>query len=84
MYELANANFYAGHYDVSDSFNRLVLGVHRRVYGERHPSVSDDLINLGASQFERANYPEAERLYREGLDITLGHYGRITTRRRRT
>jgi eukaryotic-like serine/threonine-protein kinase len=75
VYELANANFYAGHYDVSDSLNRLVLGVHRRVYGERHPSVSDDLINLGASQFERGNYVEAERFYREALDITIAHYG---------
>ena len=75
VYELANANFYAGHYDVSDSLNRLVLGVHRRVYGERHPSVSDDLINLGASQFERGNYVEAERFYREAFAITLAHYG---------
>ena len=76
VYELANANFYAGHYDISDSLNRLVLGIHRRVYGERHPSVSDDLINLGASQFERGNYAEAEKFYREGFAITLAHYGR--------
>ena len=76
VYELANAHFYSGNYDVSDSLNRLVLGIHRRVYGERHPSVSDDLINLGAGQFERGNYAEAERLYREGLAITLAHYGR--------
>ena len=76
VYELANANFYAGHYDVSDSLNRLVLDVHRRIYGERHPSVSDDLVNLGASQFERANYVEAERLYRQALEITMAYYGR--------
>ena len=53
LYELANANFYAGNYDASDSLNRRVLEIHRRVHGERHPSVSDDLINLGAGQFER-------------------------------
>lgn len=76
VYELANAHFYSGNYDVSDSLNRLVLGIHRRVYGERHPSVSDDLINLGATQFERGNYTEAEKYYREGLAITLAHYGR--------
>jgi serine/threonine-protein kinase len=76
VYELANANFYAGNLDASDSLNRVVLGIHRRVYGERHPSVSDDLINLGAGQFERANYAESERFYREALDITIGHYGR--------
>ncbi|CAG0981363.1 partial eukaryotic-like serine/threonine-protein kinase, partial [Gammaproteobacteria bacterium] len=76
VYELANANFYAGHLDVSDSLNRLVLDVHRRVYGERHPSVSDDLINLGAGQFERGNFKEAERFYRQALDITQAYYGR--------
>ena len=75
VYELANANFYAGNYDASDSLNRVVLEIHRHIYGEKHPSVSDDLINLGAGQFERANYPEAERLYREALAITIGHYG---------
>jgi serine/threonine-protein kinase len=76
VYEMANANFYAGNYDASDSLNRIVLAVHRRVYGERHPTVSDDLINLGAGQFERANYTEAEKFYREALDITQAHYGR--------
>jgi serine/threonine-protein kinase len=76
VYELANANFYAGHYDVSDSLNLLVMAIHRRIYGERHPSVSDDLINLGATQFERGNYVEAEKFYREGFAITLAYYGR--------
>jgi serine/threonine-protein kinase len=76
VYELANARFYAGHHDASDSLNRVVLAVHRQLYGERHPSVSDDLINLGAVQFEKANYTEAERYYREALDITVGHFGR--------
>lgn len=76
VYELANANFYAGNYDASDSLNRIVLAVHRQLYGERHPTVSDDLVNLGAGQFERANYVEAETFYREALDITQAHYGR--------
>jgi serine/threonine-protein kinase len=76
VYELANANFYAGHYDVSDSLNRVVLDLHRRIYGQRHPLVSDDLINLGAAQFERGNYVEAERLYRQGIEITVAYYGR--------
>lgn len=76
LYELANANFYAGQYDVSDSLNRQVLALHQRLLGERHPSVADDLVNLGAGQFERANYGDAERYYRQALDITQGHFGR--------
>jgi tetratricopeptide (TPR) repeat protein len=75
LYELASAQFYAGNHDASDSLNRVVLALHRRIHGQQHPSVSDDLINLGAGQQERANYPEAERFYREALAITVGHYG---------
>ena len=74
-YELANAHFYAGHYDISDSLNRIVLAVHRHIFGERHPSVSDDLINLGATQFERGNYAEAEAIFRQALEITKSYYG---------
>jgi serine/threonine-protein kinase len=37
--------------------------------------VADDLINLGAVQFAVGHYPEAERDYREALDITRGWYG---------
>src|SRR5260370_7015933 len=44
--ELANSHFYSGHYDVSDSLNRRVLSMHRQLYGERHPPVPNDLLNL--------------------------------------
>ena len=33
----------------------------RVLYGARHPHIGDDLINLGAIQFEWGHYPEAER-----------------------
>jgi len=48
--ELANSHFYAGHYDISESLNRRVLTIDRKLYGERHPLVADTLINLGAIQ----------------------------------
>jgi len=73
--ELANSEFYAGHYDVSQSINQRVLGMDRRIYGERHPQVANDLINLGAIQYEQAHFPEAERYQRQALDITQGFYG---------
>jgi eukaryotic-like serine/threonine-protein kinase len=72
---LADVNFYAGHYDVSDSLNRQVLGIYRQVYGSRHPQVAEILINLGASQQERGNYEYAERLDREALAMTRSFYG---------
>ena len=73
--ELANSHFYAGHYETSDSLNRRVLAMDRRLYGERHPHVADDLINLGAVQLELGHFAEAERYDREALDITAQWYG---------
>jgi len=73
--ELADAQFYAGHYDVCDNLNRQALALHRQIFGDRHPLVADDLINLGAVQFEHAHYPDAERYYRQALDINQAWYG---------
>jgi serine/threonine-protein kinase len=72
---LANAHYYAGNYPVSDSLNRIVLGLDRRLYGERHPNVADVLINLGAIQNMLGHYPEAETLYRDALAIMEPYYG---------
>ena len=74
--ELANSHFYAGHFDLSDAINRRVLAMDRRIYGERHPQVANDLINLGAIQYEEAHFTEAEKYQRQALDITEGFYGK--------
>src|SRR5437660_5809923 len=76
MRELANTHYYAGHLAVADSLDRLVLALTRKLNGERHPLVAEDLINLGAVQHEWGHYKEAERYYREALDITQAFYGR--------
>ncbi|HUG94765.1 MAG TPA: tetratricopeptide repeat protein, partial [Pleomorphomonadaceae bacterium] len=73
--ELANAHFYAGNYDVADSLNQRALAIHTQVFGDRHPRVADDLINIGAVRFQRAEYTEAERYYREGLSIVEPWFG---------
>ncbi|MEO7502071.1 MAG: serine/threonine-protein kinase, partial [Gemmatimonadaceae bacterium] len=73
--QLANAHFYAGNYAISDTLNRRVLAMDRKLYGERHPHVADDLLNLGAIQFEWQHYPEAERYDRQALDIIRAWYG---------
>jgi eukaryotic-like serine/threonine-protein kinase len=73
--ELADTQFYAGHYDICDSLTQRTLEIHRQVLGEKHPLVADDLINLGAVQFERGHYVEAEKWYRQALQINEGWYG---------
>jgi eukaryotic-like serine/threonine-protein kinase len=74
--ELANCHFYAGHYDISNSLNLRALTMDRELYGDRHPHISDDLINLGAIQAEKSQYAQAEKYYREGLDIIQSFYGK--------
>ena len=74
--ELANCHFYTGDYATSDAINRRVLEMDRKLYGERHPHVADDLINLGANQYEWGHYPEAEQFYRQALEIIRGWYGK--------
>ena len=76
MRELANTHYYAGHLAVADSLDRLVLALTRKLNGAGHPLVAEDLINLGAVQQEWGHYQEAERYYREALDITQAFYGR--------
>ncbi len=73
--ELANTHFYAGNLETADSLNRLLLEEDRRIFGPRHPRIADGLINLGAIQFERGRYAEAERYYRDALEIMEAYYG---------
>ena len=73
---LADVEFYAGHYDTSDSLNRQVLGIYRQLYGDRHPHIADVLLNLAASQLQRGDYAAAERLDRQALDITQAFFGK--------
>src|SRR4029434_9217145 len=75
LYELASANFYAGHYDSSEVQNQQALALYKEVYGDRNPLVSDCIVNLGAIQYERGKYPEAERFYRQAIDITVAWFG---------
>ena len=73
--ELADTQFYAGHYDICDNLTQRSLAIHRQALGAKHPLIADDLINLGAVQFERGHYVEAERWYRQALDINESWYG---------
>ncbi len=76
LHELANAHFYAGHYDTSESLNQRVLVMYKQIYGDHHPRVADILINLGAIRLDLGHYPEAERFDRQALDIVQAWYGK--------
>jgi serine/threonine protein kinase/tetratricopeptide (TPR) repeat protein len=80
LFELANTNFYAGRFDVSEALNQRVLALHRRLFGEAHPLVAEDLINLGAIQHERGHYSDAEGFYRRALEINRAWYGKDSYR----
>jgi serine/threonine-protein kinase len=73
--DLANTHFYAGHYPVADSLNRRVLAMSRRLYGDRHPHVAEDLANLGQIQQMLGTYVRAEEYYRQAFDIAQAWYG---------
>jgi serine/threonine protein kinase/tetratricopeptide (TPR) repeat protein len=79
LHELANSNYYAGHYEVSDALNQRVLLMYKEIYGDHHPRVADILINLGAVRFDLGHYPEAERYDRQALDIVQAWYGKDNT-----
>ena len=72
---LANAHFYAGNLTESAALNRRVLEFNRRLHGDRHPNVGDDLINLGAIASNRGQYGEAVEFYRRALGIISEWYG---------
>jgi len=73
---LADAQYSAGHYDICDSLYRRILEMHRKLYGDRHPLVAEDLMNLGSDQLDLGYYSEAERFVRHALDITESYYGK--------
>jgi eukaryotic-like serine/threonine-protein kinase len=76
LYELGNAQFYAGHYEKSEEINERALAIYKQIYGERHPRVADVLINLGAIRLDTGHYREAEQYDREALDIVQSWYGK--------
>jgi serine/threonine-protein kinase len=73
--QLANAHFFAGRYDRARELNETAVELRRTAHGDRHPSVADGLINLGAIDFDLGRYTEAETFYRRGLAIKQAWYG---------
>ena len=74
--ELASAQYSAGHYPASNELYQHVLDMHRKLYGDSHPLVADDLGSLGAIQLDLGYYSQAERFDRQALEITESYYGK--------
>jgi serine/threonine-protein kinase len=75
LLSLADVTFYQGHYEESLSWNLQALAMDRRLYGEQHPAVADELNNLGAIEADRGNFAAAESYYRQALAIVERWYG---------
>jgi len=75
LLELANVAFYQGHYDESAIFNQQALDIDRRLFGEQHPAVAEELNNFGAIEANRGNLPASESYYRQSLAIVERWYG---------
>jgi eukaryotic-like serine/threonine-protein kinase len=73
--QLANTHFYAGNYAASDSINRIALMIDRELHGDRHPTIADGLINLGAARHQLGDLDASEQLYREALEIKRDYHG---------
>jgi serine/threonine-protein kinase len=74
--ELANTYFYSSEYNPAEVIYRQLLPTYRQLFGERHPMVAEDLINLGAIQQQRGLYKDAEAFHRQALDIMQSFYGK--------
>lgn len=74
--ELANTQYYLGHYDISKDLNERALQMDEQIYGDRNPNVAQDLTNLADIQYQWSHYAEAERLQRTAVGIMQAWYGK--------
>ena len=75
--ELAEVQYYLGHYDIADSLNQRTLTIDRQIYGTTHPRIADSLVNLGEIQHDLGHDADAEKYYREALAIKKSWYGEV-------
>jgi len=71
---LSDTEHLAGHDAVARSLDERVLTLDRQIYGDGHPSVAEDLGNLGQIEEALGSYGEAEREERQALAITQAWY----------
>jgi eukaryotic-like serine/threonine-protein kinase len=73
----ANSQHGLGDDAAAEALYLRLLALDRRIYGDRHPSVAEDFINMGEAEKQMGSYAEAERNERQGIEIIRGWYGAI-------
>lgn len=73
---LSNSEKLAGHDVAAEPLNKRILALDRQIYGDNHPSISEDLSNLGQVEEGLGRYSEAESDERQALGIVQDWYGK--------
>jgi tetratricopeptide (TPR) repeat protein len=74
---LAANRYMDGDYEASERLYRSGLSGAQKLYGARHPAVSEALTGLGDAVFELDQAPEAEELYRRAVADDLELHGEM-------
>ncbi|MDR3763069.1 MAG: tetratricopeptide repeat protein [Acidobacteriota bacterium] len=72
---LGDAYFYLAKYPDAETMYEQALNCNLQVFGYWHPSVADNLKNMGLVQAEFGRYREAEKRYQQALQISRAWYG---------
>ena len=67
---LGNSYRNLGLFDKADSLLSLALNQRRTIFGPEHPQVAESLVALGLLRMDELKFDEAEKLVRDGLEIT--------------
>jgi serine/threonine-protein kinase len=67
---LGNSSRNLGLLDKADSLLSLALSQRRTIFGPEHPQVAESLVALGLLRMDELKLDEAEKLVREGLEMT--------------
>lgn len=71
----ANNYYYMGDLARSEQLNLQGLAMDRRLHGNNHPDIAEDLINLGNIETMRHQFAAAERDFRPAVEILRAWYG---------
>lgn len=69
VYALALLNHRQGKYQLAEQYNLQALELHKKSFGEIHPSVGTDTANLGMIYADQRQYAKAEKFFAQSLAI---------------